>query len=66
MSYVAILLASTEPGLEAIAENAGNLQIIPGTVQSYQGLTTYSEPTVTPAGVIATNAPGWIAMARFV
>ncbi len=65
MSYIAILLASTKPRLAAIAEDAGNIAIIPGTVQPYDGLTTYSEPTLTPAGAIATNTPGWIALARF-
>jgi hypothetical protein len=65
MSALAILLAKTKGGLKAVATAAGDLEIVEGTVQQYDGLTTFSDPASTPAGVINTDQPSWIALARF-
>ncbi|AJP73202.1 hypothetical protein [Sphingomonas hengshuiensis] len=65
MSDLAILLAKTKGGLKAVAEAAGDLEIIEGTVQPFDGITTFSDPASTPLGGIHGGTPGWIALARF-
>jgi hypothetical protein len=62
---VAILIAATKGGLQAVANASGGLEIIEGTVQPFDGLETFSDPPLTSAGVIGTNKRGWIALAIY-
>lgn len=64
MNDIAIILAATKGGLAAVADAAGDLQIIAGTVQAFDAVETYSDPKLTPAGSISGDKPGWIALAR--
>ena len=64
MSDIAVILANTKGGLAAVADAAGGLQIIDGTVQSFDAVETYSDPKLTPAGSISSGKSGWIALAR--
>lgn len=64
MSDIAVILADTQGGLAAVADAAGGLQIIDGTVQRFDAIETYSDPMQTPASSISSGKPGWIALAR--
>lgn len=63
MSTIAIVVAKTRAGLDAVAA-ASDLAIIPGTAQSFAGASTYASPPYADAGEIDTAKSGWIALAR--
>lgn len=65
MSSIAVLIAAKQGGLAAVAKAAGDLEIIPGTVQEYDDLSTFSDPVSTQAGHVSSPTPGWIAFARW-
>lgn len=62
MSDIAIVVAETEAGLDAVAAISG-LTVIDGTAQAFTGLETYSVSTLSSVGVIRTGKDGWIALA---
>lgn len=62
MSDIAIVVAETEAGLNAVASSSG-LTLIEGTAQPFTGLETYSVPNLSSVGIIHTGKNGWIAFA---
>lgn len=60
---IAIILAKTQGGLQAVATEA-RLNLIDGTEQEFSNLTTYSDPLMTAAGAVDTAEDGWIALAE--
>lgn len=62
METIAIVIAEDEPGLMAMAHASG-LTVIDETVRAFDGLETFSYPTLSSVGVIRTGKRGWIALA---
>lgn len=65
MSYIAVLVADTQGGIAAVAGEVGNPRIIPGTVQEFDGIQTYTDARSSDAGGVNLNRRGWIALAEF-
>lgn len=64
MADLAVIVASTQGGLYAVAQDGG-LQLVEGTEQPFETLTTYSDPRSTKAGVIHYEGGGWVAIGAF-
>ena len=62
MPRVRIILARTEGGLDAVADDAG-ATIINGTATEHSGLGTNYEPDADPGSTIDNEDAGWIALA---
>jgi hypothetical protein len=65
MTEITIVVAETKGGLQTVADAAGGLDIIPGTVQAFDGIETYTDVPMTPVSRIASGKSGWIALARY-
>ncbi|HEX7760587.1 MAG TPA: hypothetical protein VF459_13855 [Caulobacteraceae bacterium] len=61
MTDIAIILAESEPALDALAA-ASNLTII--SKRSFDTLSTYRTPAMAAAGDIDVATPGWVALAK--
>ena len=62
MNRIAIIVAPTEGGLDAVATARG-CTLVPGTARQFATLTTYKDPTMAAAGNIDVGAPAWVALA---
>jgi len=63
MSNIAIVIAGTKGGLNAILKGSG-YTIIAGTERAFTSLTTYSDGPSTRFGCIDTAEAGWMALAE--
>jgi hypothetical protein len=64
MNDLAIILAGTEGGLQAVAQ-AGNFELVPDTAHEFSTLTTRSSPGYAKAGFIRVEDSGWVAIGRY-
>lgn len=62
-SEIVIVVAESEAGLRAI-EASENLDLIDGTISSFEGVETMTTPGMTSVGMVNSGKSGVIALAR--